>query len=222
VAAIAVILAIQRHRPPSRRIAVPVVIAAGGATLLAVVAAVAYGARGLATDHVRGLVSYVWQFYLPKLPFMAPSIRSDWTVRDAFVDRFWTFAQFDVSFSRGVLDALAILSAIVIACALAALVVRRTAIRRAPDIPLVIVATVVIYIASAHLAAYRGLVKDPTDPVLTGRYLVPLIPLYGVVVALAVSVVPRRAAPAVGAVVLSGLALLQIGALGSVVERFYA
>ena len=222
VAAIAVLLAVVRHRGVPRRLRAPLVGAIAAVGALAVVAAADYGARGLQPSHLRGLVSYVWQFYLPRLPFMTPSVRSDWTVRDAFVDRFWTFAQFDVSFSRGVLDALAVLMAAMLVSAIVALVLRRSAIRSAPDVLVLFVVTVVVYLVSAHLAAYRGLVRDPTDPVITGRYLVPLIAVFGVTVALSLSWLPRRlAGPACG-IVLGGMALLQVGALGSVVERFYA
>jgi hypothetical protein len=222
VAAVTVAWALVRHRRVAPRLRTPLIAGGVIAALLGAVAALDYGARGLQGDHVRGLVSYAWQFYLPRLPFMSPSVRADWTVRDAFVDRFWTFAQFDVSFSRGVLDALAVLSAVILVSAIVALVLRRAEIRRAPESVALFVVAVVFYILSAHLAAYRGIVRDPTDPVITGRYLVPLIAVFGVTVALSLSWLPRRLAGPAGGVVLGGMALLQVGALGSVLERFYA
>jgi hypothetical protein len=45
--------------------------------------------------------------------------------------------------------------------------------------------------------------------------------IYGLGIALAVSWLPRRIAGAAGGVVLGGLILLQLAAMGIVVERFY-
>ena len=60
------------------------------------------------------------------------------------------------------------------------------------------------------------------DPVITGRYLLVLLPLYGVMLALAVSWLPRRwGAMAAGALV-GGVVVLQIAAMGVLFARFYA
>ena len=222
VAALALAIAVWRHRLGARRPPLPVLALLAAMVVAGALGALWYGARGLALPEVRGLASYIWQFYLPRLPWMAPSVRSDWDVRDAFSDRFWTFAQFDVSFSHAVLVALWALALFVLAAAVVALVRHRRLVRGSADVVVALAAAVVIYLLFAHLAAYRGLVRDPTDPVLTGRYLVPLITLYGPLLALALTALPRRLAPAGAAVALSGLALLQVGALGSVLERFYA
>jgi hypothetical protein len=58
--------------------------------------------------------------------------------------------------------------------------------------------------------------------VMTGRYLLPLITIYGLGIALAVSWLPRRVAGVAGGIVLGGLAVLQLGAMGILLERFYA
>ena len=81
-------------------------------------------------DSARQFVSYLWQFYLPKLSFMAPSFRPDWTVRDAFIDRFYgTFAQLEVYFSPGVMTLLAHLTVAAVVLALVGLVVRLRSVR---------------------------------------------------------------------------------------------
>jgi hypothetical protein len=58
--------------------------------------------------------------------------------------------------------------------------------------------------------------------VITGRYLLPLMSLYGAGLALALTWLPRRVAAAGGGALLAGLCLWQIGSLGILVERFYA
>jgi hypothetical protein len=78
------------------------------------------------------------------------------------------------------------------------------------------------YILDLHVAAYRSLAAGTGDPVMTGRYLLPLITIYGLGIALAVSWLPRRVAGVAGGIVLGGLALLQLSAMGILLERFYA
>jgi two-component system sensor histidine kinase DesK len=73
-----------------------------------------------------------------------------------------------------------------------------------------------------HLQAYRGLLDDPTDPVVTGRYLLPLLPILGVGVAAVLDALPRRAFAVAGGGVLGVAVLLQLAALGAAVTRFYA
>jgi hypothetical protein len=80
---------------------------------------------------------------------------------------------------------------------------------------------VIGYLLLLHAAAFRSLLQGP-DPVITGRYLLPLMPLYGAGIALAVSWLPRRAAVSAAVVTLAGLTVLQVGALALVFTRFYA
>ena len=57
---------------------------------------------------------------------------------------------------------------------------------------------------------------------IAGRYFLPVVALFGVAVALAVSLFPRRWEAAAGGATVAVLALLQLGALGVTLERFYA
>jgi hypothetical protein len=77
------------------------------------------------------------------------------------------------------------------------------------------------YLLLLHAAAFRSLLSAP-DPVITGRYLLPLMPLYGAGIALAVGWLPRRAAVPLGVVALTGLTVLQLDALALLFARFYA
>jgi hypothetical protein len=226
-AAFVLSLAWWRWRRPGRRTAVALILGAGIASVLTAYFVLRYATLGRATaGTARQFVSYLWQFYLPKLWFMAPSFRPDWTVRDAFVDRFYgTFAQLDVFFSPGVLNLLARLTQAAVVLALVGLVVRlrSVAVRsNALWVLGVFVVAGVAYLLDMHVAAYRSLAAGDGDPVVTGRYLLPLITIYGLGIALAVSWLPRRLAGVAGGAVLGGLVVLQLSALGIVLERFYA
>ena len=69
-------------------------------------------------------------------------------------------------------------------------------------------------------SAWRDL---PTggDPIITGRYLTPLLPMLGVAVAAVAVSLPRRVGPAAATLVLGLEGLLALGALGAAVVRFY-
>jgi hypothetical protein len=99
--------------------------------------------------------------------------------------------------------------------------VHRRAIAARPAVAGICAVTVVGYLFVLHAAAYRSMLTYP-DPVITGRYLLTLMPLYGAGIALAVAWLPRRVGVAVGAVVLVGLSVLQVQALALLFERFYA
>jgi hypothetical protein len=77
------------------------------------------------------------------------------------------------------------------------------------------------YLAVLHAAAFRSLLTSP-DPVITGRYLLPLLPFYGVALALAVAWLPRRWGPVAAGALVAGVVVLQIAAMGVLFARFYA
>jgi hypothetical protein len=85
----------------------------------------------------------------------------------------------------------------------------------------VFVVAIAGYLLLLHAAAFNSLLQVP-DPVITGRYLLPLMPLYGAGIALAIGWLPRRIALPVGAVAVVGLTVLQLDALALVFARFYA
>ena len=127
----------------------------------------------------------------------------------------------EATFAPGVLRALKLTAVVLAVLAVVGLVARRDALRRRADVALVYGAAVVGYMTVLHAAAFRSLLSS-ADPVITGRYLLPLLPLYGAAVALAVAWLPRRWAPVAGGIVVSGALLLQIAAAGVLFARFYA
>ena len=226
-AALVLALAWWRWRRPSRRAALALAGAAGVVTLAAGYTVLRYATLGPPTvKGVRQFGSYLWQFYLPKLWFMGTTFRPDWTVRDVFIDRFYgTFAQLEVYFSPSVMTLLSRLTMAAVVLALIGLAVRLRSVSKRSTalwVLAVFAAGAIAYMLDMHIAAYRSLASGAGDPVATGRYLLPLIAIYGLGIALAVSWLPRRVGAVAGGIVLGGLVLLQLGAMGIVVERFYA
>jgi len=201
----------------------PAVAAAwvGGAIVVLVV--VAAWATRFRFGELTGFWSYLWQFYLPKLPGMHAPVGSEWGVQQVYLDRFFgTFVQFEVGFPRDLLDA--IRAAIWVALALIAVALwrRRRLVGECAPALLVLIVAAVLLILSLHAAAFRSLLVNPADPVITGRYLLMLVPLYGLAIAGATTALPGRIRAAAGGAVLAALVLLQLSAFGLVVARFYA
>ncbi len=196
--------------------------AVAGVGLLALAAFTAFAAR-LRLGEVADFLAYVWRFYLPGLPGMPESIGSPWGVEQVYLDRFFgTFVQFEVHFPQDLLGALrvALLGGLVLLAVAAWRHRRLLAARR--ELVLVLIAAFLLQILALHVGAFRSLVVNPADPVFTGRYLLPLVPLFGLGVAAALTALPGRVRTgATGAVLATG-ALLQLSAFGLVVSRFYA
>jgi hypothetical protein len=215
---------VWRYRRPPRRVLVPAAAVIGVGALFLVYAALVYTTSGHLTSHtVRQFASYLWQFYLPRLGFMAPKPGPDYGVRQVFIDRFFgTYGGLDVFFSSGALTLVkwVVIATIVSACV--GLFSLRAACRRWWDVVTLLVVAAVAYLLDMHLTAFRALSGASNDPVLTGRYLLPFMPIYGLAVALAVIWLPRRIAPVVAGAFTGGFCLLAIGALGFALERYYA
>ena len=217
LAVIAAVLAL-RHRLSAR------VLLAGCTAALALVL-VAVITRGGVLDSTQGatfnprqFASYVWQFYLPRLSFMDDAIGPDYGVHQAFVETFYgVFASLEVRWPPLVYDLLAAVSLV----GLVALVV--VAIRSRVDWPVAafLIAAPLVLVGALHFAAYRNLQIDPGNPVIVGRYLFPLLPLFGVAIAAVVRALPTRASLVAGTAVLFTGALLGLSGLGMTAVRFY-
>ncbi|HEU4974695.1 MAG TPA: hypothetical protein VFT50_06360 [Baekduia sp.] len=208
-----------------RRARAAALAGAGLAVVIALGASLQYTLRGDVTvDRARQFVSYVWQFYLPRPSFMTPSPGPKWGVRDVFVDRLWSgFGQLDVNIAPGLLPWVGRGTLLLVVAAAIAVVVAVVRGRRAPRVrPLALLVAVssVALVWSLHVAAWRDL-QLYGDPILTGRYVVPLLPVAGLgLAAIAVSL-PRRVGPALGILVLGAELALALAALGATVVRFY-
>jgi hypothetical protein len=104
----------------------------------------------------------------------------------------------------------------------ASLVARRSLLRTRWDLALLLAGIPTCLVLFLHFASFRALVTeaDKVDPLIVGRYLLPLVPFYALALA-GVAAAWRRAGVYVGAVVLALALALQLGALGLVLQRFY-
>ncbi len=162
--------------------------------------------------------SYVWQFYLPRLPFMepAPGIH-DWPVWEFFIKGTWgAFGWLEVRFPNWLYVALTALMA-----ALAVLAGRGLwRARKRIDwlVPGFFVLVAVLLVGALHWTEFH---KGGTG-FIQGRYLLPLAPVVGAVAVRGLLELPSRwLTPAIGAG-LGGLVVLNLLAWGLMLERFYA
>ena len=222
----AVALAFWRHRPERRRTvarasAAGALAVAGGAL---VIAGLNFSGDRAPPEPFRlfEFASYVWQFYLPKLWFMTDMVGIHYTWDGAFVRQFFgLFGYLETQFPDDVYLWLRVLSVLGLIGLGAALVHRHRAVRRHWEIAAVMAILTVSLLAYLHFVSYRHLLFVPSEPLLQGRYILPLLPVFGLAVAFTVSSLPRAAALRVGATLLSGAALYHVAALGITMARFY-
>jgi 4-amino-4-deoxy-L-arabinose transferase-like glycosyltransferase len=224
-----------RARPP-RRETLRQAALAGGALLACVVVAFLWtrsgsagggafgGEVGRAADqsfNVRQFGSYVWQFYLPPFSFLTPSIGPPYGYRQMFIETFFGgYANFEVNFRPTIYDWLQILAFVGLAGLYTAILARwRTVWSRWPTV-LFVVSVLVSLLALLHISSYRHL-QGGGDPLITGRYLLPAIALFGVTIAWVIGSLPRRVAPWIGALLLAGFVLLDIEGFLINAQRFY-
>ena len=148
-----------------------------------------------------GLLSYIWQFYLPRLPFMGPQFDSYQLIHvwfDGFVGRFGVL---EYGFGTAV-DAAAALVYTAVAGLVGRELFRRREHVKARSLELLTYAALAIgLLVAIHKAGYdgRSLFYEGFEQ---ARYLFPLLPLYGAIVAIAVRGAGRFA-PAAGVVLVS-------------------
>jgi len=173
---------------------------------------------------VAQFANYVWQFYLPRLGFMGPSIGPQgYSAQDAFVTFFYGgFGWQEVRFP-GVVDLVLRWVSVAGLVALVVVLVRRRAWRGQRGAVLAVCAVAVLaLLLLLHLVAYRALLADNDAAFIVGRYLFPLIGLFGCAVAAVTIGLGRRVAPYAAAALLAGGLLLELAGLGLTVARFHA
>jgi 4-amino-4-deoxy-L-arabinose transferase-like glycosyltransferase len=165
-------------------------------------------------------VSHVWQLFLPRL----------WLNRQFTYSPFWEtwfkgfvgrFGWLDYDFPAWVYDVVKYLALVVCALAVSELVRRRDAVRRRlGELSVYVLALVGVCIVIG-VQSYRFLIAN-NAVFEQARYLLPLLCLYGGIIALAVRAGGRRWGPAIGA----ALVVLAIGhdlfAQAITISRYYA
>jgi hypothetical protein len=170
---------------------------------------------------IREFASYVWQFYLPALPFMSAPLGGDYGIREVLETMWGAFGSLEVRYPSWVIDG--VTAALVLAAAgvVAAALRRRPAVVAARRLALLLATLAVFTLGSLHVVAYRLLLVDPSDPIIVGRHLLVLIAPLSLAFALAVTTWGRRAGTIAAALLLGSLAALDIAALGLTTARFY-
>jgi hypothetical protein len=174
--------------------------------------------------NLRQFLSSIYQFYLPRLASLQPRIGPEYGYRQVFIDTFYgTFGSLEVTFKARIYDVLQILSALGLVGLYTACVLRWRRLRQEWYVVLVMLALALTTIFFLHYVSYHALLDDGgSDPLIVGRYLLPMVSLFGVAIAFTVGSLPRRAGPLVAAVILAGGVLLSLTGLGITITRFYA
>ena len=172
------------------------------------------------SPQISQFLSYLWQFYLPRLPGMAVFRGSSGLpVYDQWIRLGWgTFGWLEFGMPSWVYGVVAGACGF-IAVGSAAIVARfRDRIRW--SLMAFFGLAVAALLIGLHYTEYRSLLYGD-GPILQGRYVLPLAGLFGLAVALIVTRLPARwRAPACG-VVLAVMLLVQVLALATVAQRYY-
>jgi len=127
-----------------------------------------------ALHHPGAYLSYLWQYFLPRLPFMSDHFVQRWPAFDVYVTQAWgSFGWIAIEFPRWVY--LLVLAAMLVVAALAvAAVVRERSLARALGWELLVIALAPVCVIVAVEAAYFSLTVRP-QLAEQGRYLFPAI-----------------------------------------------
>lgn len=170
--------------------------------------------------NVRQFLSYVWQFYLPRLPFLTPFR----TTPGLPVYDIWghgvtgVFGWADIDLPLWLYPVAGWVFAGVGVTILALLTRLRD--RRALTLLAFFGLSLVALLGLLHITEYRVLIAGGGQ-FLQGRYLLPVVALLGLVLGLIVSCVPMRFRALAGSLVLTGLLALQAISLATIVKAYY-
>lgn len=194
-----------------------VMIAAAAAATAALIAR--WGNSTPVSD-VREFGSYIWNFYLPRPDFLT-QLGPEYGYQQVFIRSFFSdFGQLDVTPSAsfvslvqdGVMLALIALYTTVVA--------RWSTVRKNWPLVAMLLTVLLSMLLLVHLVSYRELQANG-DPIITGRYLITAVGIYGIAAAWVMSSLPRRAGPIVASCVLSISAVLALSGIGLTALRFY-
>jgi 4-amino-4-deoxy-L-arabinose transferase-like glycosyltransferase len=169
---------------------------------------------------IKGFLSYVWQFYLPRLPFMT-SFRGVgglplWVIW--FKQGWADFGWLDVPMAGWVYTVLAVGTGAILVPG--ALLLTRLRGRVRLGLLAFFALALLALLGLLHITDY-GELRQTESSLLQGRYLLPVVALLGLSLGFVVGRLPARwRAPVCGAA-LAGLLLLQLLALGTVARIYY-
>jgi 4-amino-4-deoxy-L-arabinose transferase-like glycosyltransferase len=231
------LLAVRGARSLGRRALLSPALAAG----IGILPAILYALRNVLSSHpIFGLasgfggklssqsqslsheLSYIWELYLPRLPGMPHYFAGLTTFKDVWFDRsVGLYGWFDTMFAPWVNDVALIPAAIVVVLCGRELLARRGALgARLPELATYAAITVGV-LAMIGASSYVGDVIDHEAPFGEPRYLLPMLPLFGAVMALTVRAGGRRWAPVVGAALVVLILGHDVFSQLQVIARYY-
>jgi hypothetical protein len=175
-----------------------------------------------ATNSLSHELAYIWQLYLPRLPGMTPYFAGVTMFRDIWFDRsVGLYGFMDTMFPVWV-DDLALVVAVAIACLFCReLFVRRHALRARLAELGVYAAMLIGLLVMVGASSYLSNALEGGAAFVEPRYLVPMIPLLGAVVVLAVRGAGSRWAPVVGAAIALAVLGHDVFSQLQVIARYY-
>jgi 4-amino-4-deoxy-L-arabinose transferase-like glycosyltransferase len=185
-------------------------------------AAAQVSAASASGRNLREFVSYGWQFYFPRLPFMTdfPTVAHTIPVYDVWFKGAWgAFGWTEILFRNRVYLAILLVTVVVVVAAASEL--WRTRARSDKAIGIFLALAALALLAGLHWSEY-GILSNGGGNVNQGRYLLPLVGIAGLVLALAVRRLHVKWRPLAVGGALGGLMVLQLLSLTLVAFRFYA
>jgi hypothetical protein len=171
-------------------------------------------------------LSTVYQFYLPPFPSIPKRIgpRSGYGYRQVYIESFYgSFGSQDTSLAPRLYNLLQTLSAFGLVALYTAVVVRARKLLRSWPVVVVLVAWWLGTVVFLHYVSYRAMLENGgQEPLIVGRYLLPIIPLFGLAIAFTAGALPRRGGQLLGAAILAAGVLLSLTSIGLTIARFYA
>lgn len=169
-----------------------------------------------------GIGSYMWQFYLPRLPFQQAYAGNEWPppVWDLWVKYSWgAFGWLEVQWPEPVYWVLGLVAAAIALLAVRVLIRWRDRVD-GPLLAFFAIATLAL-MAGLHWNEYK-LAQEQGVLINQGRYLFPLIGLAGLATATVLAPLRAQARGVALGLLVGGLAVLDLFALALVTTRFYA
>jgi 4-amino-4-deoxy-L-arabinose transferase-like glycosyltransferase len=177
------------------------------------------GSQNAPAFNPRQFLSYVWQFYLPRLGFLTPFRATRQLPAYAL---WYKMGLGEFGWETVALPTWIYTAGLWIGGAIS--VVTIALLTRLRGVRLALLAYLVLawiaLLVVLHVTDYRVIINGQ-GAFVTGRYILPAIGLLGLAVGLIVSRVPLRARPAVCGLVLVSMLSLQVVALSSVLQAFY-
>jgi 4-amino-4-deoxy-L-arabinose transferase-like glycosyltransferase len=179
-------------------------------------------AAGVERGSALHAVSYIWQFYLPRLPGMHSYFPSISTTRQIWFDRLvGLYGWLDTAFPGWVYEIALIPTGLSALLCVKTLAGSRIALRhRAPELLVyaaMFAGVLVLIGADSYINSFKPIGELYAEP----RYLLPMAALAGAVLALATRGAGRRWAPAVGALIVTAILAHDIFSQLLVISRYY-